>query len=285
MKTHTFSIVVGDQRCNANCPFCVAQMTASKFSPDINFDEKRFKCACQIVDQMKDGLLTVLLTGQGEPLLFPKQITRYLDCIDFRFPLIELQTNGTLVKKNLDNLKRWRDKGLTLVCLSIATSDAEASNRIMGIKDDSYDYWKTANMIQEIGLNVRLNCTMTKVGTYKPEDCESIIFRANNAGIFQTTFREVEMPQPVTCYKTAAWVTMNKPVSAARRLHDYLAFRGAIRLLELPHGGAVYSYKDQNVAVGNCLTETTNPDDIRQLIFFPDGRLVYSWQYPAARLL
>ena len=284
MKTHTFSIVVGDQRCNAACPFCISRMTASEVSDCIDFDEGKFDCACRIVEQMKDRLLTVLLTGQGEPLLSPKQITRYLMIINNRFPLIELQTNGTLVKKNLDNLRWWQTKGLTLVCLSIADKNTELSNDIMGIKGD-YNYWKTAEMLQEIGLNVRLNCTMTKAGTHLPGDCESIITRANNAGILQTTFREVEMPQSSMCSKTAAWVNVNKVEGAAKRLHHYLALNGAVRLLELPHGGVVYSYQNQNVAIGNCLTDTTDPDDIRALIFFPDGRLSYSWQYQAARLI
>ena len=126
---------------------------------------------------------------------------------------------------------------------------------------------------------------MTKAGTYLPRDCESIITRANNAGILQTTFREVEMPQHSVCSKTAALVAAHKVDGAAKRLHHYLALHGAVRLLELPHGGLVYDFRGQNVAIGNCLTETTDPDDIRQVIFFPDGRLAYSWQYPAARLL
>ena len=39
MKTHTFSIVVGDDRCNARCPFCIARMTASKVSDYVEFNE------------------------------------------------------------------------------------------------------------------------------------------------------------------------------------------------------------------------------------------------------
>jgi molybdenum cofactor biosynthesis enzyme MoaA len=285
MKTHTFSVVVGDQRCNAACPYCVAQMTASDFSEDVNFDEKRFDIAVRIVEQMREGLLTVMLTGQGEPLLFPKQITRYLDVLNGRFPRIELQTNGVLIHKNLNNLGRWMDDGLTLVCLSVAARDAARSNQIMGIKDVDYNYWTTARTLIDIGLNVRLNCTMTNAGTNRPEDCESIIKLAKENGILQTTFREVEMPQPVNCSKTAAWVCVNKPEGAAKRLHHYLALKGAVRLLELPHGGVVYDYKDQNVAIGNCLTGTTDPDDIRQIIFFPDGRVAYDWRYKGARLL
>jgi molybdenum cofactor biosynthesis enzyme MoaA len=285
MKAHTFSIVVGDARCNAKCPFCIAKMTASDFSDYVEFDAGRFNIACRIVDQMRDGLLTVLLTGQGEPLLFPKQITRYIDCINFRFPLIELQTNGTLVEKNLDNFRLWRDEGLTLVRLSVTSHDHKVSNSIMGIEGDRYNYWRTAAMLQEIGLNVQLNCTMTKAGTHRPESCETLIIRANNAGILQMTFREVEMPTSCIDSRIGDWVTKHKPHGAAKKLHHFLAMNGAVELLRLPGGGMVYDYHDQNVAIGNCLTETTNPDDIRQVIFFPDNRVAYSWQYKAARLL
>jgi molybdenum cofactor biosynthesis enzyme MoaA len=260
-------------------------MMGSNLSKQVDFDEGKFNIACRIVDQMRDGLLTVTLTGQGEPLLFTKQIEKYLDCINFRFPKIELQTNGILVEENIKNLKRWRDNGLTLVCLSVAANDPEVSNGIMGIRGDRYNYWRTATMLQEIGLNVRLNCTMTKVGVWRPEDAENLIFRADNAGILQTTFREVDMPNPCHDAKIGAWVSLQKPEGAAKRLHHYLRMNGAVPLLELPHGGTVYSYHNQNVCISNCLGESTNPDDIRRLIFFPDGRLSYNWQYPAARLL
>lgn len=104
-------------------------MTAADFSETVDFDERKFGIACRIVDEMKDGLLCVLLTGQGEPLLFPKQISRYMDWLHDLYPRIELQTNGILVEKNLDNLKRWQDKGLTLVCLSIAANERLAKVR------------------------------------------------------------------------------------------------------------------------------------------------------------
>jgi uncharacterized Fe-S cluster-containing radical SAM superfamily enzyme len=285
MKTHTFSVVVGDDRCNADCPYCVAKMTASEASEYVDFSEKRFDLACRIVEQMREGLLTVRLTGQGEPLLFPQQIGRYLNVIDNRFPRIELQTNGVLLRHHRERLKVWQEKGLTLVCLSIADSCAADSNQVMGIKDTTYSFWETAEMLQQMGLNVRLNCTMTEVGLHQPEDAANLVCRARRAGILQTTFREVEMPAVSLSGKVACWVSVNKPQGAARKLHHYLALHGAVRLLELPHGGVVYDYKGQNVAIGNCLTGTTDPDDIRQIIFFPDGRIAYDWRYKGARLL
>lgn len=284
MKAHTFSIVVGNSACNANCPYCVSKMTQSVTLTPPCFDEGRFNIACRIADQMRDGLLTVMLTGQGEPMLFPEQITRYIDCINFRFPLIELQTNGTLIKQNIDNLKRWQDCGLTLVCISIA-SGGNSSRHLMGIKDENYDAWRAAGMLQNIGLNVRLNCTMTDVGTYLPESCQNLIDRANNAGIDQLTFREVVRPTSSANGKVSDWVDFHNVDGAAQRLNHYLLYQGATPLLDLPGGGQVYDYRGQNVAVSNCLTGTTDPNDLRQVIFFPDGRVMYDWRYPGARLL
>jgi hypothetical protein len=37
--------------------------------------------------------------------------------------------------------------------------------------------------------------------------------------------------------------------------------------------------------IGNCLTGSTDPDNTRQIIYFPDGRIMYDWRYPGARIL
>jgi hypothetical protein len=49
------------------------------------------------------------------------------------------------------------------------------------------------------------------------------------------------------------------------------------KLLELAHGATVYDLCGQNVSINTCLTRSVNPDDMRQLIFFPDGHLRYDW--------
>jgi molybdenum cofactor biosynthesis enzyme MoaA len=258
-------------------------MTSSEQICD-DFDKKKFKRACRIAEQMRDGLMNVILTGLGEPMLAPQQIDNYLLAMDGRFPRVDLQTNGILVKDNIEWLKLWRDRGLSLVCLSVAGTSDYLSNKTMGIKAD-YDYWKTARMLKDIGLAVRLNCTMTKNGIHTPEDAWLIIDRAANAGIDQVTFREVEMPNVVMDDKVGKWVAANKAQGAAVRLLHHLESRGAVRLLEMPHGGVVFDYGGQNVAIANCLTRSTDPNDIRSIIYFPDGRLQYDWRYKGARIV
>jgi hypothetical protein len=56
-------------------------------------------------------------------------------------------------------------------------------------------------------------------------------------------------------------------------------------LLELAHGAKVYDYQGQNISLNSCLTNSSNPDDIRQLIFSSDGHLRNSWTKDGAIIL
>jgi hypothetical protein len=55
--------------------------------------------------------------------------------------------------------------------------------------------------------------------------------------------------------------------------------------LELSHGGVVYDVYGQNVCYTNALTTNKSSEDIRQIIFFPDGTISHDWKYTGAVLL
>lgn len=283
MKTHTFSVVVGTGACNAKCPYCVSKMTCRAAKQhDVNW--RRFDIACNIVDQARDGLVTVLLTGTGEPTLYAQDITAYLEQMESRFPLVTLQTNGVLLKKK--QLEAWRNEGLTQVCISITSDGGPRSNEIMGIWDDGFNYWQKVQLIHDVGLSVRLNCTMLREGVSQPGQVEELIDCCQENGVEQLTLREVDRPSdPAAAPEVAAYVDREKPVGAAEKLFHYLAMNGAHRLPDLPHGGVVFDYRDQNVCISNCLTDTLDPNDIRQIIFFPTGEIGYDWKYRGARIL
>jgi len=139
--------------------------------------------------------------------------------------------------------------------------------------------------LHNMGLAVRLNCTMLKSGVCLPAQFESLVNKAAMHGVEQLTFREVSMPDNVGNHEVADFVRQEQVMGACHYLMNYLEMRKATKLLELPHGGLIYDYNGQNVALGNCLTGTTDPNDIRQIIFFPDGRIAYDWRYPGARIL
>jgi hypothetical protein len=248
----------------------------------------RFQTACKIFEHARDGLASVVLTGVGEPLLYPTEIDTYLDFMKGQFPLVELQTNGVRVAE-LDSCRhrwwdRWKRRGLTQVSVSITHTDPARSNEIMVIKEQ-YNYWDTIELLKKIGFSVRLNCTMLKSGIYLPSQVHDLIDLCAERGVDKLTLREVEIPVAPRDLRVGLWAADEKPHGAAARLCKNLEMNGATLLTELPHGGVVYDMRGQNVAVATCLTKTTDPNDIRQIIFFPDGRIAYDWQHPGARIL
>lgn len=289
MKTHTFSIVVGSAACNAKCPYCVSKMTRTAACRTQPINKRRFHTACRIVEQARDGLVSVLLTGKGEPLLAPDMITEYLsEMEEYRFPLIDLQTNGIRIDHCQNELMRWQDMGLTLVCLSVAHWDPTISNRLMGIEQE-FNFCAAANRLHELGFAVRLNCTMLKSGLSTPVAFENMVTQCRKLDIEQLTLREVEMPElpenSIAAQKVVSYIEKEKPHGYAKRLCLWLEMNRATKLMELAHGAIIYDYHGQNVCISNCLTSTTDPDDLRQIIYFPDGRIMYDWKYAAARIL
>jgi len=295
MRTHTFSIVVGTAACNAKCPFCVSKMTRSAGWRFPTINKRRLHTACRIVEQARDGLVSVLLTGKGEPLLFPDQITEYLSEIaSCRFPLIDLQTNGILVKEAIETgmMKKWATLGLSLVCISIVHWEPYTSQNLMGINDGSFDFWQAVDWLHGAGLAVRLNCTLTKSGCGTLGDTDRLINMCRDHKVEQLTLREVEVPDYMAgsgntqeARKVMDCAKSEKPHGFANQLRHYLEMNGAVTLMHLPHGAVIYDYHGQNVCISNCLTSTTDPNNIRQIIFFPDGRIAYDWKYPGARIL
>jgi molybdenum cofactor biosynthesis enzyme MoaA len=282
MKFGTFSIVVGTSACNAGCPWCVSKMTETEAPESTNVNWARFDIACRLAE--KANVSTALLTGKGEPMLYPHLITEYLKGLQYRFPLVELQTNGTLIEKHLEALKLWAEKGLTLVCLSIAHYRSNINRMMMRIKDEDYVIWEAVDAIHDAGLAVRFNCTMMRHGIWQYSDVAALAKLCKDAGVEQLTIRSVERPECPIDSEVARFVDEHR----LPRINDYLRHwldNSATKLLTLPHGAIVYDLNGQNICLSNCLTSTTNPEDIRQLTFFPDGRIGYDWKYPGARVL
>jgi len=54
------------------------------------------------------------------------------------------------------------------------------------------------------------------------------------------------------------------------------------KLLDLAHGAEVFDIDGQNFCLSSCLTHKVEQDQQRQLIYFPDAKLRYSWVYEGA---
>jgi len=290
MKIQTFNILAGNTNCNANCPFCISKMTPKNGmnceKPGVNWNN--FKKACQLA---KINLVnTVLITGKGEPLLYPDEITDFLERLDkYHFPIIELQTNALVLGRNFngykEKLKLWREKGLSTFVISLVHYKDERNKEIYA---PNGIYFKLTELIKNLhvnGFSIRLNCILVKDYIDSVEEVKNLIRFCSENKVEQLTLKPVEVPERIqneTVTKNTRKMLLSK--NSEKNIQKFLE-KNAIRLRTLDFGGVVYDYQSQNVCMTDCLTHKPYSEDLRQLIFFPDGHLRYDWRYAGAILI
>jgi molybdenum cofactor biosynthesis enzyme MoaA len=285
MKIQTFSIVAGTALCNAHCPYCISKMTPKQginlAEPRINW--RNFRKACRLAQISR--VTTVLLTGKGEPTLYPNQLTQFLGHLnEYDFPLIELQTNGILLaRKDYEkHLKKWYDLGLTMIAISIVHQAKEKNQQIF---NQNYpDLEKLANKLHKLGFSIRLSCTMLKGYAGDVNEIEKLIEYAKRIGIEQISLRKLAVPLKSENKNIVNWA--KKHIVDEKETEKIKKFLGKNGNKLLTSGNAVlYDINGQNVCLTDALTINPETDNIRQIIFFPDGHLKFDWQFKGATLI
>jgi molybdenum cofactor biosynthesis enzyme MoaA len=287
MKVQTFSVVIGTKACNASCPFCISKQTGF-FGTPIKVNWRNFAIACKLAQ--KGETTTVLLTGKGEPTLYPDHVTETLKALQaYDFPLIEMQTNGLTIaegKVSNDVLQTWYDLGLTTIAISVVHWDAERNKEIYCPKGTHFDLAAVIAKLQGIGFSVRV-CAMFLNGFIDtPEKAQTMIDFCKTNKVAQLTFRNITASEVSENLAVTQW-TREHALSSDKLFEIVETAKEHWTLLQhLMHGMDVYDVNGQNVCLGNCLTrDVDQKNEFRQLIFFPEGSLYWDWQYKGARIL
>lgn len=290
MRIQTLSIITGSTACNARCPFCVSKMT---HTGDMNAKPNKpnwrnFGVAMKLAKE--SGVTTVMLTGKGEPTLWINLIDLYLNKIDGKFPLIELQTNGLAIHDMSDEtLQRWYEQGMTTIAISVSHwADNENQHIYCPHKKEYPPLVNLINRLHSIGFSVRLNCIMSNNRIGNLDQVLGFISFAKDNLVEQVTLMPVNFPSSVSENNPAYhWVKYNKPkAEAIEEIVKHLFDNGTL-LMKLAHNALVFDYKGQNVCLSSCLKneEIEDKTTMRNLIFFPDGHLRYDWEHPGAILI
>lgn len=288
MNFKMLSLVTGTNACICKCPFCVSCEVMNKenmIQPEINF--RNLNIACNLAN--RSNVDTVMITSRGEPLLFPEQISQYLNAIKkYNFPFVELQTNGILLESDkLNNyLIEWYNNGLTTITISTISYKEKENGNFYLNKDNYINLEKLVQKLHKYGFTVRLTCICFKNQIDNGEEVLKYIRYANSIDADQVTIRPLNLEYR---REDAKNFTHNNILTEEqiKDIFDMLNNNGTL-LLNLERIGYIYDVEGQNVCITKSLTKytrNTDPNNIRNLIFFPEGKIMYEWEMDGAILL
>ncbi|MCA8939456.1 MAG: radical SAM protein [Planctomycetes bacterium] len=318
MQIQTLSLVVGTAACDADCPFCVSKMTGFGELPDSPLlNQAHLRKAIALAKM--GGCTTALITGKGEPTLYPSHIHDLLEAdLASAFPFIELQTNGMILYKALYgkhpkltklHLLRWLEGGLNTIAISSAgyiDSELHTAKHEALVELNAKHYGRgkgylpmtmLVDGLHHLGFTVRLCVMAQKGGIDTIQDVALQVTSAKRLGVDQLTIRPLTAPGTSNSVEASKYVQEHAPecfnnhapqipgqsVDDTSVISKWASLRGTL-LRRLQGGGEVYDIGGQNLGVYNCLTVDKDAD-LRSLIFYANGRLTYSWQHPGAVLL
>lgn len=293
-----FSVVCGTKACNAKCPYCISSMTgACADTSQPEFDIPKFLKAIRYVER---DVRDVLITGRGEPLLYPDHLDLIVGLLNEHFPNIELQTNGILY--NSTPWEQLQTHGLNTVAVSVASLNDTMNCAIMGIralqpqplgntviltKFSVRDAIRT--LARRFTVRVSYQLSLRDGPYYLTDEGQTLkvcstgewfyntIEDAKKLGVQQITFRKIGKPDRSSNDKATEWV---ETYGDQRDYTEVLARLGK-KLATYHWGGMIYDINGISVCLADCLTESPDTFEPRSWIF--DGKnLRYSWQYEGA---
>jgi len=152
------------------------------------------------------------------------------------------------------------------------------------VHQDYPDLSITIEYLHRLGFTVRLCLMMHRQGVCTVEGLWDVVEFCRNHGVEQLTARSIRKPEHVYNKAAADFVNLNGLTDAdVAEIHADVA-RNGDQIMKLDHGAVVYDIGGQNLCMSDCLT-LPKDENLRQLIFYSDGRLAYDWQYQGAVLL
>lgn len=289
MKFQALSILVGTDKCDAHCPFCVSKIsrttrgnTENKIGSSLYY--KRLEIAFQLAKI--SNITTCLITGEGEPTLFMDDMYSILERIPEHIPLVELQTNGIGISEPKEIAKRYLGHGsqhidkISTVSLSCVSHIHGDNRTIYGKSFSSLE--QNIEYLHSHGFNVRLSCIGIKGMCDSYNEIQYLIDFAKAYNVEQVTWRPVWLPTNNTYKKIYNKYSISP--DQIKNIRGEFYSRGVL-LNKLSYGAEIFDVDGVSFCLSNCMTRTVDTDDIRQLILFQDGSLRYDWEYRGALIV
>lgn len=230
-----FQISITD-KCNADCFFCISKQTFQIKHGQI--DWKTFNNAC--VWAKKQGCTIAKITGKGEPLLKLDDVVKSAKIMKKYFNIVELQTNGKLLKSVW---KRLQDR-IDLIAISCVHYEISPNQKIYG-----GNYANLTDLLQLLYFKFKLRLTCTLIKRLIDSECQIRKF--------------------VGCFKYFKGLQFS-----------FIYIGGDENIIKGYEVSQIFDKKwtkigYQTIYCNQCLP--VKGDDIRHLIYFPDGKIRTNW--------
>lgn len=188
-KLIKLGVLVCNKGCNANCSFCAGKQHRTK-TP---FDFNRFE---SILKENRN-IQEISISGGGEPLLQPEDISKTLDIIKQsnlpNLKSIKLYTNGILLKESISFLKMCKSKGLTHLYVTVHNIDPEISRTTLHSKELPPTMEEIRYIGEETELLIRINIPIFKEGINTIEKLNEMKNALYNSGLTNISYWIIRM--------------------------------------------------------------------------------------------
>lgn len=284
-KIYSVSIIVGSNKCNANCGHCGGRSLRRDALDEKSGTIRGMKSALALCH--KYGGWTISLTGSGEPTLSPDAVTETLKEINklegkgIVFPFINLFTNGIELVNNPKMrehyLPLWRDLGLTTIVISIHDVDYKRNKEAYSV-GDNIKFPRPEEMIQVVkdaGLVLRVNLLLHKGYCDNLEDYKRNLNALKEMGVSMVTCWSLCKPSGEKNEFTPDFWNLFKI--------RFFMWSNCNKIFNQVWNGGVYNYHGLSVRLTTYVSEHRPTNDfVRQLVLFQDGTIAYSWYQEGA---
>lgn len=249
LKPRSLSFLPVARGCQAACPFCFSEASASAEQPRGRLDEPIIQRWVRLAASR--GAERAVITGGGEPTLMPrKELLKLIETCRSQLGKVVLITNGVQFacaprSECLQSLSTLHDAGLSVLAVSRHHPDEAINARLMRYSTQTPLLLEAFRSIQASlpGLKSRLICVLQRGGVESMADVEAYVAWAASLDVHEICFKElyVSTSQESVYHSHASNAFSADHQVPLSIVHDWANEKGWTLTEQLPWGAPVFS--------------------------------------------
>jgi len=248
IKPRSLSFLPVARGCQAACPFCFSEASASAGQKQALPDWGRIRQWVNLAHQ--HGAERAVITGGGEPTLLRwADLWRLIQTCRSCFDKVVLITNGVKLARMRETdatirLQELQDAGLSVLAVSRHHSSEAINTKLMNLETQTPTLLRAHAGNNEVfpSLRLRLICVLQRGGVESVADIEEYIAWAASYGVAEVCFKElyVSTSQESVYHSNRAndWCARNQiPLSL---VHNWATAKGFRIQSHLPWGAPIF---------------------------------------------